>query len=96
MKSILETADRIFIRDGNIAPIYRYLFLIAGVALLLIDINIWDTGWVFYLGLILAAIGGYSARASQLNIRPFDRAPYPAGWLADRNGGRVRDKEERA
>ncbi|WYX34618.1 hypothetical protein WJ966_24245 [Achromobacter xylosoxidans] len=96
MKNILETADRLFIRDGNIAPIYRYLALIIGVALVLIDIKIWDTGWVFHLGLVVAAVGGYSARASQLNIRPFERAPYPAGWLADRNGGRARGKDEQA
>ncbi|MFY1975876.1 hypothetical protein ACOTCQ_31900, partial [Achromobacter dolens] len=64
MKNILETADRLFIRD------------------------------VFHLGLVVAAVGGYSAGASQLNIRPFERAPYPAGWLADRNGGLARGKDE--
>lgn len=97
--SVVDVFYRVFVKEGNLAPFCRYSFLIAGVAVIFFDIEIWNTGWVFYLGLVLAPVGGYSARAAQLNIRPFDRAPYPPGWLKVRKKERmdrsVKDNERR-
>ncbi|MFH7109914.1 hypothetical protein ACFWXM_18790 [Achromobacter xylosoxidans] len=87
--SIVDVVYRIFVKEGNVTPVYRYSLLIIGVAVIFFDIKIWNTGWVFYLGLVFASVGGYSARAAQLNIRPFDRAPYPPGWLKARKEERM-------
>ena len=90
--SIVDALYRSFIKEGNIAPVYRYSLLVIGVAIILLDFEVWNTGWFFLFGLIFASIGGYSARAAQLNIRPFDRAPYPSGWLKSRKKERMDDE----
>ncbi|MBQ7049544.1 MAG: hypothetical protein IJN87_02850, partial [Firmicutes bacterium] len=88
-----EMMRRIFMRDDNIKPLYIYLFSICGAALFFADIKIWNTGWVWCIGFVVALVGGYSARAAQLKIRPFSPAPYPRGWLKSRRKKRPADEE---
>ncbi|MFY2949879.1 hypothetical protein ACOTH1_15640 [Achromobacter ruhlandii] len=89
MNNFMEMMRRIFMCDDNIAPVFRYLFAICGGALFFADIKLWNTSWIWYFGFAVALVGGYSARAAQLNIRPFDRAPYPPGWLKARKKERM-------
>lgn len=84
INNAIDFCYRLFIKEGNISPVFRYPILIIGVAFIFLDFEIWDTGWVYYVGFIFALIGGYSARAAQLGIRPFERTPYPRGWLKSR------------
>lgn len=57
------------------------------------DIKLWNTGWIWYVGFAVALVGGYSARAAQLKIRPFSSAPYPRGWLKSRRKKRSADED---
>jgi hypothetical protein len=72
----------------------QFILTISGVALILLDVKIWDTGWIYLVGLVLAGIGGISGKATALRIKPFEDAPYPPGWLATKKeGGVARDGE---
>lgn len=93
MDKFTEIMRRIFIRDDNLVPVCRYLFAICGGALFFADIKLWNTGWIWYVGFAVALVGGYSARAAQLKIRPFSSAPYPRGWLKSRRNKRSADED---
>ncbi|MCZ8383277.1 hypothetical protein ACFWXM_18780 [Achromobacter xylosoxidans] len=93
MNNFMEMMCRVFMRDDNIAPVFRYLFAICGGALFFADIKLWNTGWIWYVGFAVALVGGYSARAAQLKIRPFSSAPYPRGWLKSRWKKRSADED---
>lgn len=93
MNNFMEMMRRVFMRDDNIAPAFRYLFAICGGALFFADIKIWNTGWIWYVGFAVALVGGYSARAAQLKIRPLSSAPYPRGWLKSRRKKRSADED---
>lgn len=83
-----------FIRDGSIRMVCQFILTISGIALILLDVKIWDTGWIYLVGLVLAGIGGISGKATALRIKPFEDAPYPPGWLAKKKeGGVARDGE---
>ncbi|MBO1015677.1 hypothetical protein IPU70_19090 [Achromobacter sp. SD115] len=85
--NFLSRIKRHLILDGSIKSIYQYFLTVSGIALIFFDIKIWETGWIFYVGLILAGIGGLSGRAIALKIKPFEDPPYPKGWL-DKKGER--------
>ncbi|WP_175195144.1 hypothetical protein [Achromobacter deleyi] len=83
-----------FIRDGSIRTVCQFVLTIFGVALIFLDVRIWDTGWIYLVGLVLAGVGGISGKATALRIKPFEGAPYPPGWLEKRTeGGVARDGE---
>lgn len=76
-----ETLKSVLIRDGNFKPFFRFLFVVVGVAIIFLDLNVWRTGCLNILGFVMGGIGGYSARAHSLGIKPFEPSPYPDGWL---------------
>lgn len=79
--NFLRKIKRRIVFEGSIRTIYQYVLTVIGIALIFLDIKIWDTGWVFYVGLVFAGIGGLSGRAIALKIKPFEESPYPPGWL---------------
>ncbi len=58
--------------NGSIRAGYQFFLTISGVALIFLDVKVWDTDWIMYFGLVLAGIGGLSARAETLKIKPFE------------------------
>ncbi|WP_175234141.1 hypothetical protein [Achromobacter mucicolens] len=92
--NVIKRLGSIFIRDGNFRPIFRYIFVIVGVALIFLDLEFWRTWWLGLFGFVIGGVGGYSARAHQLGIRPFESPPYPAGWLKDRKNEKNNDDQD--
>lgn len=82
--------ETIFIHEGNLRPLFRAFFVIVGGGVVFLDLDLWQTGWLYIVGFVVGGVGGYAARAHQLGIRPFEPSPYPRGWLSRRK----RDDEE--
>jgi hypothetical protein len=66
--------------EGNFAPWLRIGFCIVGgiLAYIGLALEILPRGiqiFLFLLGIVFAAVGGYASRAHSLGIKPFDR-PY--------------------
>ncbi len=63
------------IQEGNFAGWVRTLLVFAGVLVMVFAYKCVPPapfgGFLFLFGFVVAAIGGFSSRASQLNIRPF-------------------------
>lgn len=83
------------VRDGHLRYVYVLLFAFSGGGLVLVDLHRWHTGWLYILGLGIAAFGGYSAQAYILKIRPFEEPPYPRGWMEERKSSRISENNER-
>lgn len=68
----------VLIEDGNFKRWVRVLFVFIGTALVVITIALPIKsllGMILFLsGLVIAAIGGYSAQANTLRIKPFDNS----------------------
>jgi len=67
----------LLIKDGNFKEWVRIFFLVVGIfsVVLGIEIGIGSTlGCIFFLvGFLFAAVGGYSAQAHMLKLKPFNR-----------------------
>jgi len=63
-----------FIKEGHFTPLIRGIFTALGIAIGIFGLKYMDSLWVALLGLLLAAIGGYSSRAAMLKIKPFDNS----------------------
>ena len=65
-----------FIKDGNLKEWLRILLVILGIVFVLLGISIKLSTFfgifIFLLGFVLTAIGGYAAQAHTLKIKPFD------------------------
>lgn len=72
-----ETFKSVLIRDGNFKPFFRFFFVIVGVAVIFLDLNVWRTGWLKILGFVMGGIGGIprgrirwvSSRSTRLPIQ---------------------------
>jgi hypothetical protein len=66
----------IFIKDGNFKEWVRILFVIIGIFFVVIGVSLKLSNFfgllLFLIGIVVAAIGGYSAQAHMLKIKPFD------------------------
>lgn len=62
------------IRDGNIIPSLRNMMVLFGLVVIFVGIKFFR-GWVAYvcvtIGLMVGAVGVYSARAAIFGLRPF-------------------------
>ncbi|MEM5314792.1 hypothetical protein [Paraburkholderia sp. JHI869] len=78
------------IEDGNFASWLGGTFLLVGVGLVIFALDakrFWPQArmFMFCIGFLLAALGGYSSKARALRIKPFDnsyneaRKTYEAG-----------------
>lgn len=94
LHKLMRSIGLILVRDGYLRSIYCVAFSIIGGGLVFLDLDVWETGWVYFVGLAIAGIGGYAARAHQLGIRSFEGAPYPSGWLKSRRRRMSKDKDE--
>lgn len=90
----MQSIGLIFVRDGYLRSRYCIAFVIIGGGVVFLDFDVWETGWVYIVGLVVGGIGGYAARAHQLGIRSFEGAPYPRGWLKNRRIRMSKDKDE--
>lgn len=61
-----------FIENGNFSFILITVFFLSGLIIFFINLFIFDSIILMSIGLFLSAIGGYSSKANQLNIKPFD------------------------
>lgn len=62
------------IKEGNIVPVVRNMMVLFGLLAIFAGVKFFS-GWVAYvcvtIGLIVGAIGVYSARAAIFGLRPF-------------------------
>lgn len=47
------------VRDGHLRLSYVFLCFGVGGGVVLMDLHKWYTGWVYIIGLVVAAFGGY-------------------------------------
>lgn len=84
---MIKTLSRFFknraVRDGHLRYGCIIILVLCGGGLVISDLYRWDTGWVYIVGLGIAAFGGFSAQAYILRIRPFEDPPYPPNWIND-------------
>lgn len=71
----------IAVRDGHLRYGWIIILVFCGGGLVITDLYRWNTGWVYFIGLGVAAFGGFSAQAYILGIRPFEDPPYPPNWI---------------
>lgn len=64
--------------DGNFREGLRVFLVVAGIALVLGSVNIGlnstSTKFMFIVGIVIAAVGGYASQAHMLKIKPFDNS----------------------
>lgn len=70
-----------FIGDGNITTFFQYVFLVCGLFLVWVGFYFFGDDFLvkmsfFSVGIFIAGVGGYSARADTMGLRPFDVAPW--------------------
>lgn len=69
-----------FVRDGNLTGGFGLLLIACGGAIAFGGLHFAESyvfQWlVVSLGMFVAAIGGYSAKAKALGLKPFDTAPW--------------------
>jgi hypothetical protein len=61
-----------FIKNGNFTPWVRTVFILLGIGTVYVSLKYFDSLLFMSLGLIFAALGGYSSRANTFGIKPFD------------------------
>jgi hypothetical protein len=84
MNKIINIIKNYVILDGGLRTPVIILFIIVGGGIALLDVYRWNTGWVYMVGMAVAAVGGYSAQAFLVGERPFENKPYPKDWLKNR------------
>ncbi len=82
------------VRDGHLRYVYVLFFAFLGGGVVLLDLHRWHTGWLYIVGLGIAAFGGYSAQAYILKIRPFEDPPYPKGWIEEKKSNKKNRNRE--
>lgn len=69
-----------FVRDGNLTSGFEGLLVLCGSAIAWAGFHFAETYFLklaaLAIGLPIAAIGGYSAKAAGLGLKPFDTAPW--------------------
>ena len=65
---------QIFLKEGNFSPWLRTLFMIIGICVVYVSLKYFDSILMMSLGLLFAALGGYSSRAHTLGLKPFDNS----------------------
>lgn len=83
IKTLSRFLKNLAVRDGHLRYGYIIILVLCGGGLVISDLYRWDTGWVYIVGLGIAAFGGFSAQAYILRIRPFEDPPYPPNWIND-------------
>ncbi|WP_152564834.1 hypothetical protein [Cupriavidus metallidurans] len=69
----------LFVRDGNLRGIVCVVLFLIGITVVYAFVEYYYGSIRIFgisLGMALMAIGGYSAKASALHLRPFDTSPW--------------------
>lgn len=77
------------IRDGNFTAFVRGVLCVVGIAIGFLGLKHFHSMTLALIGLVIAAIGGYSSRAAMLKIKPFDNS-----YKKARDSYKAKDGEE--
>jgi hypothetical protein len=64
------------IQNGGITAWLRWALVIGGAVIVFLGISYLDSIVIMSIGLLMAAVGGYSSRAKMLGLKPFGESSW--------------------